>query len=107
MTVFASDFQVAIPHFQRSAWYCLAAGILVILGGAGFIFYGKSLGLPELGQFGGGALSSVGLVPFRTFYTSVQKARLLASVKRAQDGGLPLSPAIEATVQRIVGEAGA
>ena len=102
MTIAATDCEILIPHFRRSAHYYLAGGIALIALGAGVFTAGKVLGWPDLANIGVGALGSTCLVPFRSYFKSSQSAGLLVSAKALLDRGVALTPMTESVLEHAI-----
>lgn len=106
MAVTASDCELLIPHYRWSSYYCLAAGIAVIVGGVVLTFVAGNADATSLtknvGQLGSLALSSVGFLPFLAYYHAAQRAHLLQRVLVLLKQGQTLSSATEALVEKII-----
>ena len=101
MAITVDDCDVLIPMQRHMARLCLAACILVLLVGIAVLGFGLAQGPDAVITAGGTVISSIGIVPFKTFYIHEQNRAILEQVKAALLRGVVLSDFTLNQVNRI------
>ena len=103
MAITIDDCDVLIPMQRHMARLCLVACLGVVCVGLAVLGFGIAQGPDALISMGGTVISTVGLVPFKTYYMHEQNRSILEQVRTALSRGAVLSDFTMAQVNSIFG----